>query len=196
MTYSLIIPKLDIVVRFDRMLYLGVSDTHQAQFDILEALTRKFRLSPSLNLRDVAERCPFNYTGADFYALCSDAMLNAMLRKAEEVENKLGGCGNSSKGSGISYAIANINASGPQPGHPFPIKPQYYLAEIASSNDIMVVVSQDDFDRAFTALVPSVSQSEMDHYKKIQSRFSRKDSESDTSIRTGTKGKGRAIHQE
>ena len=72
------------------MLYLGVSDTHDAQLNILEALTRKFRLHPDLDLRKVAERCSFNYTGADFYALCSDALLNAMTRKAEELENKLG----------------------------------------------------------------------------------------------------------
>lgn len=68
------------------MLYLGVSSTHQAQTDILEALTRKFRLDPALDLRQLAERCPFNYTGADLYALCSDAMLNAMSRKAEALE--------------------------------------------------------------------------------------------------------------
>lgn len=72
------------------MLYLGVSETHEAQLDILQALTRKFRLHNTLDLRQVAERCPFNYTGADFYALCSDAMLNAMSRKAEELEAKLG----------------------------------------------------------------------------------------------------------
>ena len=75
--------------RFDRMLYLGVSDTHEAQLNILEALTRKFRLDPDLDLRNIANKCPFNYTGADFYALCSDAMLNAMSRKAEEVEEKI-----------------------------------------------------------------------------------------------------------
>jgi peroxin-6 len=72
------------------MLYLGVSDTHDAQLKILEALTRKFRLDPGLDLRSVAEKCPFNYTGADFYALCSDAMLSAMSRKAEAVEQKIG----------------------------------------------------------------------------------------------------------
>lgn len=72
------------------MLYLGVSETHQAQTNILEALTRKFRLDPDLNLAQLAEQCPFNYTGADFYALCSDAMLNAMSRKAEAIEEKIG----------------------------------------------------------------------------------------------------------
>ncbi|KAF9532443.1 P-loop containing nucleoside triphosphate hydrolase protein [Crepidotus variabilis] len=76
--------------RFDRMLYLGVSQTHEAQLDILEALTRKFQLAAGLSLRSIAEKCPFNYTGADFYALCSDAMLNAMSRTAEAVEQKIG----------------------------------------------------------------------------------------------------------
>ena len=76
--------------RFDRMLYLGVSDTHEAQFKIIEALTRKFKLDPSTDLRRVAELCPFNYTGADFYALCSDAMLKAMSRKAEDVDERIG----------------------------------------------------------------------------------------------------------
>jgi len=47
-------------------------------------------LHPSLDLRAVAEKCPFNYTGADFYALCSDAMLKAMSRTAEAIEAKVG----------------------------------------------------------------------------------------------------------
>ena len=73
------------------MLYLGVSDTNTAQLKILEALTRKFRLDPNLDLmHDVVEKCPFNFTGADFYALCTDALLKAMTRKAEEVDAKIG----------------------------------------------------------------------------------------------------------
>ncbi|KAJ3490704.1 hypothetical protein NLJ89_g11412 [Agrocybe chaxingu] len=146
--------------RFDRMLYLGVSDTHEAQLNILEALTRKFRLDPGLNLHNVAERCPFNYTGADFYALCSDAMLSAMSRKAETIEEKLG----------------VLNAQ-PTHGYPHPITPQYYLAELASPEDITVYVSEEDFDRALKALVPSVSQAEMEHYALVQQRFSQKKGE-------------------
>ncbi|KII88818.1 hypothetical protein PLICRDRAFT_42057 [Plicaturopsis crispa FD-325 SS-3] len=146
--------------RFDRMLYLGVSETHQAQLNILEALTRKFRLDPGLDLGQVAEQCPFNYTGADFYALCSDAMLNAMSRKAEEVEAK----------------IARLNEN-PPIDHPHPITPQYYLAEMAAAADIEVLVNKRDFDSALRELVPSVSQSEMDHYANIQRRFSRELSE-------------------
>lgn len=72
------------------MLYLGVSQTHEAQLNIIQALTRKFKLHPDLDLRNVVQSCPFHYTGADFYALCSDALLKAMSRKAEEVEAKIG----------------------------------------------------------------------------------------------------------
>ncbi|KAJ4480455.1 P-loop containing nucleoside triphosphate hydrolase protein [Lentinula edodes] len=144
--------------RFDRMLYLGVSETHDAQLNILEALTRKFRLHPSLNLREVVEQCPFNYTGADFYALCSDALLKAMMRKAEELENKL-----------ISFN-SNPNL---HPNHPHPLTPQYYLAEMASEEDVHVEVTQNDFVLAMRELVPSVSQAEMNHYMHIQDRFSK-----------------------
>ncbi|KAF9557670.1 AAA-domain-containing protein [Agrocybe pediades] len=142
--------------RFDRMLYLGVSDTHEAQLNILDALTRKFRLDASLNLRSIAEKCPFNYTGADFYALCSDAMLNAMSRKAESIEDK----------------IALLNSQQGPYSHPHPITPQYYLAEMATPEEILVYVSEKDFEMALEALVPSVSQAEMEHYAEVQRRFS------------------------
>ena len=78
--------------RFDRMLYLGVSDTHLAQLRILQALTRKFRLDPALDLENVARDCSLNLTGADFYALCADALLKAMSRTAQEIDARIGTC--------------------------------------------------------------------------------------------------------
>ncbi|KAJ3843702.1 AAA-domain-containing protein [Lentinula raphanica] len=144
--------------RFDRMLYLGVSDTHEAQLKILEALTRNFRLHPGLKLQEIAEQCPFNYTGADFYALCSDALLKAMMRKARELENRL----------------TFLNAQ-PLSSHPYPINSQYYLAEMASQEDILVEVTQNDFEAALQDLFPSVSPMELDNYRVIQERFSQHD---------------------
>lgn len=142
--------------RFDRMLYLGVSETHQAQLKIIEALTRKFKLHPGLDLKSIAEACPCNYTGADFYALCSDAMLNAMSRTAQRIEDQL--------------TILNQNPT--ESTHPYPLTPQYYLAEMAHPDDIRVEVSQEDFLQALRNLVPSVSQTEMEHYARVQKRFS------------------------
>jgi peroxin-6 len=72
------------------MLYLGVSETHEAQVNIIRALTRKFRLDQDMDLNNFSEQCPLNLTGADFYALCSDAMLGAMSRKARAIDDVVG----------------------------------------------------------------------------------------------------------
>ncbi|KAG8217400.1 AAA-domain-containing protein [Butyriboletus roseoflavus] len=76
--------------RFDRMLYLGICDTHEAQLDILKALTHKFNLHPNVNLSSITAHCPFSYTGADFYALCGDALLHALSCKVAELEKERG----------------------------------------------------------------------------------------------------------
>ncbi|KAJ8309185.1 hypothetical protein KUTeg_014059 [Tegillarca granosa] len=73
--------------RFDKMLYLGISEDSESQIRIIKALTRKFKLADNLDLEKVVENCPKNLTGADLYALCSDAMLNAMKSKIQQLEN-------------------------------------------------------------------------------------------------------------
>ncbi|KAI0747694.1 AAA-domain-containing protein [Daedaleopsis nitida] len=159
--------------RFDRMLYLGVSTTHDAQQNILQALTRKFKLDPGLQLARVAEQCPFHYTGADFYALCADALLKAMSRKAEELE----------------ATIAKLNAAPPSDSpHPYPLTPQYYLGELATPAETEVLVCEEDFNAALRELVPSVSQAEMEHYARIQQRFSGEALTANSTV----KGKGKA----
>lgn len=84
--------------------------------------------------------------------------------------------------------IAELNA---QPGphvHPHPITPQYYLAELAKPEEILVYVSQRDFERALEMLVPSVSQAEMEHYAVVQKRFSKIKEENEAEA--GESGKG------
>lgn len=156
------------------MLYLGVSETHEAQLNILQALTRKFSLHSELDLAAVAERCPFNYTGADFYALCSDALLSAMTRKAEELDQKIGQI--SSLPKLLEAEQSDTERLDKLPGpydHPYPLTAQYYLAEMASPEDTDVTVTHADFMKALNNLVPSVSQSEMEHYGRVQKQFSR-----------------------
>jgi len=60
----------------------------------------------------------------------------------------------------------------PDHRHPHPVSAEYYLAELASAEDMAVHVSQEDFDRALDSLVPSVSQAEMEHYRQIEKHFS------------------------
>jgi peroxin-6 len=118
--------------RFDKMLYLGVSDTHEKQATILEALTRKFTLHPDVSLRRVADQLPFTYTGADLYALCSDAMLKAITRQATAVDEKI-------------KALPDG-----------PVTTAYYFDHLATPDDIAVMVTEEDFIAAYNELVPSV----------------------------------------
>ena len=82
---------------------------------------------------------------------------------------------------------------------PSPLTPQYYLAEMATPEEIAVVVTEDDFTAALRELVPSVSQAEMAHYAQIRERFSRSANASNADDVDGqgrntnnTKGKGKA----
>ena len=138
--------------RFDKMLYLGVADSHDKQLTILEALTRKFKLDPSLNLRMLAESLPFTYTGADLYALASDAMLKAITRQADAVDRK----------------IKTL------PGGP--VTTAYFFDHLATEADISVMVTEADFEVAKRELVGSVSAKELEHYARVQAAFEGADS--------------------
>ena len=118
--------------RFDKMLYLGMSDTHEKQLTILEALTRKFTMHPDTSLQRIAEALPFTYTGADLYALCSDAMLKAIARQAAAVDVK----------------IKNLSGG--------PVSTAYYFDHLATEDDIAVMVNEHDFSAAQRELVGSV----------------------------------------
>jgi len=147
--------------RFDRMLYLSVSETHADQLNILQALTRKFTLDEDVgDLSVIAKQCPFNLTGADFYALCSDAMLKSMTRKASTIDEQ----------------ITRLNARSEEERHgekhPYPLTTQYFLNEMAEPDSLDIKVSREDFEAALQELVPSVSMQEMQHYRQVQAKFS------------------------
>jgi peroxin-6 len=152
--------------RFDRMLYLSVATTNEAQLGILQALTRKFKLDPDLDLGEIADQCPFNYTGADFYALCSDAMLRAMTRVTTAIDSAIDILNQT--------PLHQRNATSPigeAVRWPKVITPQWYLSTLATPSQIDVRVSKRDFEEALEKLVPSVSQSEMEHYERVQKEF-------------------------
>jgi peroxin-6 len=86
---DLIDPALLRPGRFDRLLYLGISEDRESQTRIIRALTRKFTLGSDVNLEDIVARCPPTLTGADFYALCSDALLCSMKDKIDLLERGL-----------------------------------------------------------------------------------------------------------
>ena len=130
--------------RFDKLLYLGISDTHEKQETILRALTRKFHLDPSCSLARVAEKLPFTYTGADLYALCSDAMLKAVMRRAGDID---------AHAEREDCTVAE------------------FFDTYASTVDLEVLVGEQDFEKASRELVGSVSIKELEHYQRVRERF-------------------------
>ncbi|KAI0418062.1 peroxisomal biogenesis factor 6 [Xylaria grammica] len=178
--------------RFDKMLYLGVSDTHKKQLGIMEALTRKFTMHPSVSLAAVAEQFPFTYTGADFYAICSDAMLKAVTRQAAAVDAK----------------IRALNANRPEAAHL--ISTANFFDHHATPEDVAVMVTEADFLDANRELIPSVSAGELAHYQRVRATFEgrkekQKQQERDSDVimspvssefgrtSSGEKSKGKAI---
>ncbi|XP_072239619.1 peroxisomal ATPase PEX6 isoform X2 [Leuresthes tenuis] len=75
--------------RFDKLVYVGINKDRVTQLQVLQAILRKFQLEPSINLQEVVDHCPAQMTGADLYALCSDAMTVAIKRKIALINNGL-----------------------------------------------------------------------------------------------------------
>ncbi|KAM4750262.1 LOW QUALITY PROTEIN: peroxisomal ATPase PEX6 [Anableps anableps] len=75
--------------RFDKLVYVGINEDRVSQLQVLQAILRKFQLEPAVNLQDVVDQCPAHITGADLYALCSDAMSAAIKRKIRQIDDGL-----------------------------------------------------------------------------------------------------------
>eukprot|EP01133_Synstelium_polycarpum_P003812 gene3812-4399_t len=149
---DLLDPALMIPGRLDRLLYLGISSDKESQLKIVKALTRKFHLGDDVDLKDAVDKCQMNLTGSDFYALCSDALANAIKEKIQELEEI--------RTKRRAEALAN-NVSDE-------------IDEDQEESDQQVIVFQRHFLEAVDMLVPSVSQDEMAYYHKVQKQFSTK----------------------
>lgn len=59
----------------------------------------------------------------------------------------------------------------PDATYPTPLTSQYYLSHLSTPEDILVEVCEQDFERALSELVPSVSQGELEHYQSVRALF-------------------------
>uniref|UniRef100_A0A3Q4GSZ7 Peroxisomal ATPase PEX6 n=1 Tax=Neolamprologus brichardi TaxID=32507 RepID=A0A3Q4GSZ7_NEOBR len=75
--------------RFDKLVYMGINEDRVSQLQVFQAILRKFQLDPAVNLQEVVDCCPAHMTGADLYALCSDATMAAIKRKISLINDGL-----------------------------------------------------------------------------------------------------------
>ena len=85
---DLLDPALLRPVRFDRLIFVDIPRGAVGRLNVLKALTRKFKLEAGCDLKAIEQHCPTNLTGADFYALCSSAMMNAIRRCVGQITAK------------------------------------------------------------------------------------------------------------
>jgi len=140
---DLLDPSLMRPGRLDRNLFLGVASEPEEQLKIVRALTRKYHHAPDVDLQGLVLQLPRNLTGADFYALCSNAMANALKRRVKE-----------------------LKALGEQRGLP----PSKLLATLPES-ELHVEVTMADYNLARMSLVPSVSEKELAHYEVLRKQY-------------------------
>ncbi|KAF1318894.1 Peroxisome assembly factor, partial [Globisporangium splendens] len=141
--------------RFDRLLYLGICNEKAAQMKVVQALTRKFTLAKNVDLDEVVQNIPLNFTGADFYALCSSALAAALKDRVAALDQQ----------------IEEINAEDCYSSSPMTVR---MLLSRLPPEELKVPVAQEHFLSALQQIVPSVSPAELQHYEKLKAQYSSK----------------------
>lgn len=130
----------------------AISNLAPSSLQVLQALTRKFAIAPDVNLAVVAEHCPGRFTGADMYALCSDAWMRALRRRLGELDEGREGDNRvqDKQGAAATAAASVEHHQGP------------------------VMVTQRDFLTAAASLMPSLSTEEVAKYEQIRQEWEAK----------------------
>ena len=105
-----------------------------------------------MNLREVSAQCPAHLTGADLYALCSEAMLVALRRTVEQLEEGRGG-GGGGRGGGGGGRRGGEEEEGKGGGE---------------GEEVLLEVTREDFFSSLSNLTPSVTESELDRYRDFR----------------------------
>lgn len=137
--------------RLDKAIHCPIPSKDE-RLEILEALSRKMRLSDDIDLRFIAERCE-HFTGADFKALLYNAQLESI---HEKTANLL-----SSSESSYFKDLNDIKSEAVKESRE---------AGILREEDEMIV-THDHLMSASNGLQPSVSPSERRRYQQIYEAF-------------------------
>ena len=115
----------------------------------------RFHFSDDVDLMSLAQQCPVNLTGADLYALCSDAMLTALRRQVDELEQRGEGREGQGGQQGEVYELLMSHAL-----HASGISDDHWTGKL--------VVGAVDFQEALQHLTPSVSSEQLQQYDSLR----------------------------
>jgi AAA+ superfamily predicted ATPase len=123
--------------RFDKMIHLDIATDLDSKVKIFEAQTHRFKMQ-GVDLRKIAEMCSGNYSGADIYAICAQAVSLAFQEKAMEMEKKL-----------VEWNEQNYYSEA--------LEMEDFLE--LKKEDLKVEVEQRHFEKAISEVTPSISSS-------------------------------------
>lgn len=126
--------------RLDKLVYLGISAGVDEQRRVLRAQLRRCRTALSIDEDAILARCAPTMTGADFYALCADAVLCAVRRAVVSAE---------------SCPVTAANAANT-------------AATSNAATGTAVCLCTDDFLTALRTLTPSVTADDVRHYERLR----------------------------
>lgn len=136
--------------RFDKMIYLGIAEDQESRVKILKALTCKLNLSEDCQLEAVGKLCEGSFTGADFYALCSDALMLAYTDHTAALE----------------ALLEAHNAD-----HYFETALSFSEYLLKFPEKARVEVAFRHFETAVKTLTPSLSSEELARYQSLKSKL-------------------------
>lgn len=108
-----------------------------------------------MDLEEVVARVPMTFTGADFSAVASQALLRALKRRVSELEEELGVLNEGGGGGGGEGRLSLIT----------------FLSQL-EPHELVARVRQEDFLEAAAVVTPSVSAQELLHYERLKEQFS------------------------
>ena len=100
-----------------------------------------------MDLGSLAADCPAHTTGADLYALCSEALLMALRRTIQTLEEE--------RAQGSAATAGGEGGEG-------------VSAEAMEDGAEALIVTKDDFLSAMAHLTPSVAKSELERYQELR----------------------------
>lgn len=136
--------------RFDKQIYLGISEDKESRLKILKAQTRKFTLSADVDLDAIEANTPKNFTGADFYALTSGSIIKATQRKIKELDALFE--------KEKSLGICKIGFE--------------EWSRKLTADQIKIEVTSSDLLESLADVKPSVSEKELKKYEELKQKFS------------------------
>ncbi len=123
----------------------------------------------------MVKSCSFTFTGADFYALASDAMLYGLKRQIAAIETRMTELRECKQKCKPKDQDSEEKERGRGELVDVSVSIRSFLAELPADDELLhVEVRAHDFEEARRHLTPSLSEEELLHYKRLEMQFSSK----------------------